>query len=326
MLKLPEPKLENFAENYSGAITSKFLAYLRGGKKTFVFNGPSGCGKSFLAESLASSNSLNLKRVNLYAINEDETDGNVSDRIVSLVNNAANSRSIFDNKGKVVYVEDAEKIISVDPSIFQRLESGSSILIIESESGDVFREKNKRFLDRFQMIRFYRLKPEIVKLYLAKVRAMSAIGVSDSLLDRIAESSKGNIMSAVTDLNTLAITGGTAMLSRRNTDNSVFERLEAVFSGAPSDIDMHFSSEYEAKLFEIWLAEKAPTFLTGRKLNFVFDRLSFSDVLLNKIRAQRWGLLKYVQNELSYGVASVCDKGSFRMNYSAPRWNLYYKF
>ncbi|MCL5101407.1 MAG: AAA family ATPase [Candidatus Parvarchaeota archaeon] len=328
MIKTIAPNLDDFAENYRGSIRNKFTSAINSGKTKFVFSGPSGSGKSFLAEAAAKSMGMSLEKINLYAL--ENIDGNdVSSVMYSLIYNTAKSTSLFDSNKKLIYVEDIEKVLSVDPSILKKLFTVSSaVIVFESRSGDIFKAKNKSYITGYEVIRFYKLNDQVVNNYISKILLINNLKLSAPAVNAIAKNANGSLTNVLTDVETAALVSSKDIyLPPRNADDSIFEQLNAVFSGDTSLVNTHFSSDLEAKNFEIWIADKAPQVFKGEALYQVFDKLSAVDIILNKIKKQNWSLLKYVQNGLFSGISAMSNGTRSNITYStAPNWSVYYKF
>ncbi len=323
MLSLFKPEIKMFVENYSNSIPSKVLTAIKGGKSRFIFNGPAGTGKNFLAEAIANELNATFEVINLYELADDTQ--SVSSLMLESIKRTAVSKSLFQQNKKVIYIEDIEKLLSVDPSILQKLNSiaSDSIIIFESETGDIFRSKYKRYLSAYEITRFYKLNNRVLKAFALKLVLYNKLKINEGLIDSIVRGAKGNIASVITDLNTIYITNSSHLDTFRNSDDSIFEKITAVFSGKIENMEIYFASDTEAKNFEIWLAEKAPQVLKKEELYHFFESLSSADIVLNKIKKQNWSLLKYVKNIMVYSCYGF--KVSLpKIDFYAPKWDSYY--
>ncbi len=324
MLKLFKPTFENFVENYTGSIKNKFLSAIDGGKTKFVFNGPSGVGKNFLAEALAISRGFSIEKINVYTIEGDEKEG-VSEKMADTIKNAAISTSLFGDSKKIVYIEDAEKVLSVDQTIFKKMSSVPGIIIFESVSGDVFKSRYRSALSGYEMIRFYKLNSKTVRSYISRLQALNKLVLDYEVVDELVRNSKGNLSSVISDLNMLLIAGNSSKVYPRYSEDSIFTQLSSVLSGDTGNTNVYFASDMEAKNFEIWLSDKAPLAVKGERLYKFFERLSNADIVLNKIKKQNWGLLRYVQSLLVFGTSLNSSSTPVEITYTAPDWNTYYR-
>ena len=323
MLSLFKPEIKMFVENYSNSISSKVLTAIKSGKSRFIFNGPAGTGKNFLAEAIANELNATFEVINLYELVDDTQ--SVSSLMLESIKRTAVSKSLFQQNKKVIYIEDIEKLLSVDPSILQKLNSiaSDSIIIFESETGDIFRSKYKRYLSAYEITRFYKLNNRVLKAFALKLVLYNKLKISEGLIDSIVRGAKGNIASVITDLNTIYITNSSHLDTFRNSDDSIFEKITAVFTGKIENTEIYFASDMEAKNFEIWLAEKAPQVLKKEELYHFFESLSSADIVLNKIKKQNWSLLKYVKNIMIYSCYGF--KVSFpKIDFYAPKWDSHY--
>ncbi|MCL4398601.1 MAG: AAA family ATPase [Candidatus Parvarchaeota archaeon] len=324
MISLFKPEIKMFVENYSNSISAKALSAVKSGKSKFIFNGPAGTGKNFLAEAIANELKAAFEVINLYELSDDTQ--SVSSLILESIKRSAVSKSLFQPDRKVIYIEDMEKLLSVDPSIAQKINSigGNSIIIFESETGEIFRGKYKKYLSGYEMIRFYKLNNRVLKAFAVKLVLYNKMRINESLIDSIVMGAKGNLSSIITDLDTVSITNAAHMDTFRNSDDSIFDKITSVFAGKVENTEIYFASDMEAKNFEIWLAEKAPQVLKKEELYHFFESLSTADIVLNKIKKQNWALLKYVKNIMVYSCYGF--KVSFpRVDFYAPKWDSYYR-
>ena len=324
MLSIFKPELKFFVENYSNSISSKAIELINRNKNRIIFNGPAGTGKNFLAEAIANQINASFEVINLYEI-YDETQS-VSSLILNSIKKAATSKSLFQSNRKIIYIEDVEKILTVDPTILQKLNlvSTDSIIILESETGEIFRAKYKRYIQGYEILKFYKLNNKVLKVFATRLAIYNKLKVDDKLIDIIVNNAKGNIASVITDLYTLSITGSKELDTFRNSANSIFEKINAVFQGNVENTEIYFSSDLEAKNFEIWLADKAPQVLKKEELYHFFESLSVADITLNKIKKQNWNLLKYVRNIMAYSCYGF-KVSHPKIDFYAPKWDSYYK-
>lgn len=326
MIKTPPPALDEFVENYRGSIRNKFISALNSGSTKFIFDGPSGTGKSFLAEAGAKSLGMSFEKLNLYAL-DNVDDSSVSSAMCSLIRNSAQSKSLFDSNKKLLYIEDIEKVLSVDPTILKKItDITGTIVIFESHNGEIFKAKNRSAVSSYEVVRFYKLNDRVTRDYVLRILSLNGLKPSSNLINSIIKNSHGSLNNILTDIVTISfLDGKETYLPPRTAEDSIFEQLGAVFSGNVSNINTHFSSDTEAKNFEVWIADKAPQIYSGEKLYQVFDKLSSVDILLSKIKKQYWWLLKYVQSQLFSGVAAISPSRTASITYYAPNWSLYYK-
>jgi DNA polymerase III delta prime subunit len=325
MLKLPEERLDGFLENYPGKIRGEVVALVQKGENKFVFEGPAGSGKSFLAKAFAESFGMHLETINLYLLDSVD-DSTQSDQIYNTIMNEARSKTLFDSSSKVLFVEDLDKVLSVDAKILNKLRQiNSAIIIFESRNGESFRSKGRSHLSGYKIIRFYRPNDRVLKAFAYRILALNKINLPEILVDKIVKNARGNMSSVISDLNTAVTTGKDMTIVPRDSEDTLFERLDSVFTGNTGGINTHFPSDSEAKAFEIWLADKIPSVFSGQSLHAAFDRVAMSDILLGKIKKQNWVLLKYIQEVLFDGISSLPEKKSAKLTYYAPNWNVYYR-
>ncbi|MDP8012932.1 MAG: AAA family ATPase [Nanoarchaeota archaeon] len=321
-MEYPKPSLKNFIENYDHSIRNKFLSYFEKGVNKFIFNGPNGSGKTFLARAFANDYDFSFEDINLYLIAETETES-VADRINNLIERMSQNGSLFSSQKKVIFVESAEKALRTSPLIFSKLSKvKNAIIIFESESGDIFRSEYRHFVSDYQIINFYRLNSQVIEDFLIKVCETNKIKISRSLLDKIAINSRGSLSSALTDLETYALIGDVEP-QKRDQEEDIFSTLNRIFSGEGGFSDIFLSTDQAAKIFEIWISDNLPSVFKGKDLYSAYDLLSYIDILIKRIHAQNWELLKYI-SALSFGGISSMAHGKVKLTYRAPDWKLYY--
>ncbi len=139
----------------------------------------------------------------------------------------------------------------------------------------------------------------------------------------IAKESNGNLMSAITDLETFE-KFGKLLGHNRNLEEDIFSTLNRIFSGKAEFFDDLVSSDQDAKILEAWIAENIPRGLKGSKLIEAMEILSFTDILIRKINAQNWYLLKYIYGLILGGISSLFDR-EIKIKYNTPNWKNYLK-
>lgn len=312
--------LQNFVENWDHNIRNEFLSEIKRGSTKFIFNGPNGSGKNFLAESFANDYNLEFNLINLYTIDNPEN-LLLSDIILNRIHTLSSMNSLFSSQRKLIYIEGTEKLLRTSPIVFSKLNDiKQTIIIFESESGDIFRSEYKRYLTEFRIINFYRLNENIIFDYIKNLSMKNSIKIDESTIKNIAKSANGNLMSAITDLETYE--KFQALSSDRNQEEDIFSTLNKILSGKSSFTYRFLTSDQDSKLLETWLADNLPIVSKGEKLLEGMDILSFTDILIRKINAQNWDLLKYISALLFGGISSLFNQ-NVGIRYHAPNWKNY---
>jgi len=169
------------------------------------------------------------------------------------------------------------------------------------------------------LVRFQQVRIPLIIALLQKICLLEHVKAEFEALERIAQNSKGDVRSAINDLQSLSEENhsltlqDTMMLSSRNKDISMDETLRRYFSAqsiAETSSMLAFSSvDYDDFLLSV--SDNLPKRYTDpAELAKAYDYVSQADLFRGRIGTENWHLLKYFYNALSE--ASAVNPQSYK--------------
>jgi replication factor C large subunit len=162
------------------------------------------------------------------------------------------------------------------------------------------------------LIRFHQVRIPMIIALLQKICHKEHVKAEFEALERIAENSRGDVRSAINDLQSLAETTktltlqDTVALSARNKDVSMDETLRSYFSAKSLlEASMLLSwSNVDYDDFLMAVGDNLPLRYTDpTDLAVAYDFVSRADMYRGRIGTENWHLLRYVFNSLSEAAA-----------------------
>jgi replication factor C large subunit len=169
------------------------------------------------------------------------------------------------------------------------------------------------------LIRFQQIRIPLIISLLQKICLLEHVKAEFEALERIAQNSKGDVRSAVNDLqsiseeNRILTLQDTMALSSRNKDISMDETLRGFFSAKSiaeaSSLLSRSSVDYDDFLLSV--SDNLPRRYTNpAELAVAYNFVSQADVFRGRVGTENWHLLKYFFNSLSE--ASVVAPESYK--------------
>jgi len=169
------------------------------------------------------------------------------------------------------------------------------------------------------LIRFHEIRIPLLIALLQKICLLEHVKAEFEALEHIAQNSRGDVRSAINDLQSLSeekhllTLQDTMALSSRNEDISMDETLRRYFSAKnvaeASAVLFRSSVDYDDFLMSV--SDNLPRrYNSSDDLACAYDYVSQADMFRGRIGTENWHLLKYFYNELSE-VAAV-DPDSYK--------------
>ncbi|HYA77925.1 MAG TPA: hypothetical protein VEF91_04340, partial [Verrucomicrobiae bacterium] len=162
------------------------------------------------------------------------------------------------------------------------------------------------------LIRFQQIRIPLIIACLRKICLLEHVKADFEALEHIAQNSKGDVRSAINDLQSLSEENhtltlqDTMMLSSRNKDISMDETLRGFFSAksVAEASSLLFRSSVDYDDFLLSVSDNLPRRYTDPdELAAAYDFVSQADVFRGRIGTEHWHLLKYFYNALSRAAA-----------------------
>jgi replication factor C large subunit len=273
------------------------------GRALFVY-GPTGSGKTLTVRLLAKE------------LGYEILESTASERAVPEILKASEQRSLFFRK-KLILIDEVE--LSPGTAVIKLIKKSNFPVIFISINP--YKSSITALRKRCSLVRFERIKPDIIARFLKDVCRKEKIEFEDKTLFQIAKMSNGDIRAALLDLEVLNYVGiGHEIIGYRESEENVFDTLKAIFSSKNlNSAKMALNnSDKSAEELLIWLEENAGEYRSIEDIANAYNYLSKADVFASRIlKRQAWSLQKYF---IDLSVAGfVLNKNSvFQYQYPRP--------
>ena len=324
-------KIEDIIGNEEAKATFiEWLKTKRRSKKAVLLYGPPGVGKTALVNAAA--------REFGFTIIEMNASDTRSEKAINAVAKPATSYIALDNfssqtqtkgKGNLLFLDEVDGIAGNEDrggvgAIIKIVEEARTPVIMAANDPDV--EKLRPLKKVCLLVRFQQIRIPLVIALLQKICLLEHVKAEFEALERIAQNSRGDVRSAINDLQSLSEENhtltlqDTAMLSSRNKDVSMDDTLRGYFTAKSvaeaSSLLGYSSVDYDDFLLSV--SDNLPRRYTNpAELAAAYDFVSQADMFRGRIGTENWHLLKYFFNELAQA-AAVNPKSSKPFEFISP--------
>jgi len=332
--------LRNWAERWNqGKIPDKRAA---------ILSGKPGTGKTSTALALAADlgwtvlelnasdarNETSIKRVaTAGAINEtfDITGGftpvrkggrkliilDEADNLYEKLDKAETDSSLGDRGGKKAIIDTIK--ITKQP-----------IILIVNDFYELTKGGGEPLKNLCNVIQFYTVNPSQIVELLKNICRQENITADLRVVKTIADRSKGDVRSAVNDLQSLSLNRTQLniedidVLGYRDRETLIFDALREVFKtkNLQNSRDCLRNSDVEPEMFLLWIAENLPReYLDVKDLIHGYEALSKADVFFGRVNKTRvYNLWSYACDLMSSGVTVAKTHSYSNTQYMFPAW------
>ena len=318
-------------------------------RRAVILSGKPGIGKTSSALALANENGWTVIELNA-------SDVRSADRIKRIATSGALNETFSDNGEfhqsstggrKLILLDEADNLYerkmdySSDGNFLDRggkraivdtiRTTKQPIILIVNDLYELLRGGGESLRNLCLTINFKSVPSyEIAKL-LRKICEMENIDIDTNLLVTIAERSKGDVRSAIRDLQSLSIgrervdNSTSRVLGYRDREYSIFELLRVIFKTRNISTVNRYIEEVGESPDDLilWIDENIPLeYQDAIDLSKAYELISKADVFLGRTKRKRsYGLWKYALDLMGGGVANA-KKGIYQVNirYSFPSW------
>ncbi len=306
-------KIEDIIGNEEAKATFiEWLKSKRKNKKAVLLYGPPGVGKTALVN--AASKEFG------YTIIEMNASDTRSEKAVNEIAKPATSYLALDtftaeSKGNLLFLDEVDGIAGNE----DRGGVSAIIEIVEKARVPVIMAANDPTIDKLRplkkvclLIRFHQIRLPLIISLLQKICLLEHVKADFEALEHIAQNSKGDVRSAINDLqsvgeeNHVLTLQDTMALTSRNKDISMDETLRGYFSAKSVEeaSSLLFRSSVDYDEFIMSVSDNLPRRYTNPgELAAAYDFVSKADLFRGRIGTEHWHLLKYFFNALSEAAA-----------------------
>lgn len=320
-------KIEDIIGNEEAKATFiEWLKSKRRSKKAVLLYGPPGVGKTALVNAAA-------KEFGFITIEMNASDTR-SEKAINEIAKPATSFVALDtfsavSKGNLLFLDEVDGIAGNE----DRGGVSAIIKIVEESRVPVIMAANDPDIDKLRplkkvclLIRFQQIRVPLIIALLQKICLLEHVKAEFEALERVAQNSRGDVRSAINDLQSISEENGvltlqdTMMLSSRNKDISMDETLRGFFSAKSvaeaSSLLSRSGVDYDDFLLSV--SDNLPRRYTNpEELAAAYDFVSQADVFRGRIGTEYWHLLKYFFNSLSEA-ASVAPESYKPFEFISP--------
>jgi replication factor C large subunit len=293
----------------------EWLKTKRKSKKAILFYGPPGVGKTALVNAAA--------REFGYTIIEMNASDTRSEKAINDIAKPATSYVVLDNfaanqtqkKKNLLFLDEVDGIAGNEDrggvsAIIKIVEEARTPVIMAANNPDI--DKLRPLKKVCTLVRFQQVRIPLIIALLQKICLLENVRAEFEALERIAQNSRGDVRSAINDLQSLSEENhcltlqDTAMLSSRNRDVSFDDTLKGFFStksiAEVSSLLSYSNVDYDEFLLSI--SDNLPKrFNNPDELAAAYNFVSQADMFRGRIGTENWHLLKYFFNSLSQAAA-----------------------
>ena len=290
----------------------EWLKNKRRTKKAVLLFGPPGVGKTTLVNAAASEFGFRIIEMNASDTRTEKAINKVAGPATSFI---ALDTFSTESKGNILFLDEVDGIAGNE----DRGGVGAIIKIVETSLVPVVMAANDPDLEKLRplkkvcaLIRFHQVRLPLIIFMLQGICKKEGIKAEFEALERIAQKSRGDVRSAINDLQSLAEVGktltlqDTLTLSSRNRDVSMDETLRSYFSVKTlSEASLLLSySNVDYDEFLMAVGDNLPRRFTDLdELAKAYDLVSKADVYRGRIGIEEWHLLRYFFNYMAEAAA-----------------------
>ncbi len=296
------------------------LKHLVLNKIPVILSGPVGCGKTCSVYALA--NELNYE---ILEVNASDTRN--KEKINLIIGNSFSQLSLF-KKGKIILIDDIDGLSGTkDRGGIQALSK-----ILQTKNTSIVLTANDPYLSKLSPLRkkakileFNQPSTNSIVLILKDISIKEKINYEEKILKKIAIKSKGDIRSAINDLQSSIVDNNLRDLDfgERDKKENIETLLNLIFKTKDAEAILEILDNLDINLDEtlLWINENLPSAYNLEDLPNAYNFLSKSDVFRGRImRWQYWRFLVYQKILMSVGVAlSKKEKLNSKIKYKQTK-------
>jgi replication factor C large subunit len=281
-------------------------------RKAVLLYGPPGVGKTTLVNAAANEYKFRIIEMNASDTRTEKAVNRIAGPATSFVGLDKFSSEV---KGNMLFMDEVDGIAGNEDrggvsAIIKIVENARTPVIMAANDPDL--EKLRPLKKVCQLIRFQQVRVPLIITALKRICEQEQVKYEFEALEKIALNSRGDVRSAINDLQGLAEEGKTLTLhdtfalGMRNKDVSMYDTLKGYFStknlAEVSSLLSYSNVDYDDLLMAI--GDNMPRRYSDiDELAEAYDFLSQADVFRGRVGTENWHLLKYFYNSLAMAAA-----------------------
>lgn len=277
-------------------------------KKALLLGGPPGIGKTTMVQVLVKEN-----HAEAFELNASDTRNKSS--IIETLKPVLRQASLF-KKNKIILIDEVDGISGTKDrggiTELLKLIAISPYPII-CTANDLWSKKLSALRKKCGIVELNEISPANIKQVLKKILTNENKQVTLNVLNKIAINSKGDLRSAINDLETASSLKEPEeiILSERNKKENIFNVMKTIFQESPNNEMLRLFDKVAMPLDEIslWIEENIPKVYSKEELKNAYESLAKSNLFKSRIyKKQYWRFLVYQNIFSSYGISAAKGK------------------
>jgi replication factor C large subunit len=291
-------------------------------RRAALLIGPPGVGKTASVGALSHDYDLELVEFNS---SDKRNKGSIENQVWK-----AATQQTLDGRLRLLLLDEVDGLSGTS----DRGGVGAILKIIEETVHPIIMTANDpnspRLKDLLKICKVFKFEPIEPNEMVAVIREIALAHdslFSDEVLEGIVDKAGGDLRAAISDLETLSVSGRTSDegLPFRDVRREVSDAFGRLFMTTDPETAKRVISELDIDYNQLllWLEENAHLHLTTpEELDQGFEYLSLADLSLGRIwKRQNWKLLAYVYDFLAIGMSTSRKITPYRIvEYSQPSW------
>jgi len=204
------------------------------------------------------------------------------------------------------------------------------IVLIVNDYYSLIRGSGEILKNKCKLLKFYDPYPNQIGILLKKICANENITIDIKVLNNIASRCKGDIRSAVNDLQSISLNNKLInsktlnVLGYRDREKDIFTALREIFKtkNIKSIRESILHLDLDPKLLMLWLNENIPKeYIDRNDLVNAYDKISLADTYLGRtFRRQYYGFWSYACDIMNSGISLAKTHNYPNNTYNFPSW------
>ena len=294
------------------AVFVEWLKSKRRKKRAALLYGPPGVGKTALTNAAANEFGFKIIEMNASDTRTEKAINKIAQPATSFT---GLDTFVTTSKGNLLFLDEVDGVAGRE----DRGGIGAIVKIVKASRIPVIMAANDPDLKKIRplkkvcvLIRFHHVRIPLIIETLRRICRMEQVEAEFEALERIAQNSKGDVRSAINDLQSLSQLGkvltlqDTMVLKARNKNISMEESLRGFFSvkSLAEAKSLLRRSRVDYDYFLMSVSDNLPKRYRGLvELAEAYDLISRADTYRGRIGKEHWHLLKYFYNLLAKSAA-----------------------